>query len=82
MNADKDDFDLPDDVPPEPVKIVATDLHLGAAEARPFSQQKWLEQNGPKAPGPGIRALDLLIITMFVATTILMLKACAWAVFS
>jgi len=78
-----DDFDFPDR-PAEPapqVTVPAQDLHLGAATVRPLSRS-WMEQYGPQPPGPGMRALDYLILAMFAGSMVLFIRACSWAVFS
>ena len=77
-----DDLDMPewsDDLVPKAVP--AQDLHLGAATVRPLGQS-WAEQHGPQPPGPGLRALDFLILAMFAGSVVLFVKACSWAVFS
>ena len=78
-----DDFDFPDrPVEPIPqVTVPAQDLHLGAATVRPLGQS-WVEEYGPQPPGPGMRALDFLILAMFSGSIVLFIKACAWAWFS
>jgi hypothetical protein len=78
-----DDFDFPDrPVEPIPQVVVqAEDLHLGAATVKPFAKS-WAEQHGPQPLGPGMRALDFLILAMFAGSLILFVKACSWAVFS
>jgi hypothetical protein len=78
-----DNFDFPDR-PVEPIPQVTTqaqDLHLGAAVVRPLGQS-WVEEHGPKPPGPGLQALDFLILAMFSALVLLMFKAGIWAFFS
>jgi hypothetical protein len=78
-----DDFDFPD----RPVELIpqvtvqVEDLHMGAATVRPVGQS-WAEQYGPQPPGPGMRALDYLILAMFAGSVVLFVKACSWAVFS
>jgi hypothetical protein len=77
-----DDLDMPewsDDLVPKAVP--AQDLHLGAATVKPLGQS-WAEQHGPQPPGPGMRALDFLILAMFAGSVLLFVKACSWAVFS
>ena len=83
-----DDFDLPDDVPPDPVLearpavyIQAEDLHLGAPVVTRH-RPTWLDQNGPRPPGPGIFVLDIVIGVLGVTSVWLMGKAWIWAIFS
>ena len=78
-----DDFDFPErPVEPIPkVNIQVEDLHMGAATVRPLGQS-WTEQHGPQPPGPGMRAMDFLILAMFAGSVVLFVKACSWAVFS
>ncbi len=80
---DDDDFDFPErPVEPIPkVSIQVEDLHMGAATVKPLSRS-WAEQYGPQPPGPGIRALDYLILAMFAGSVLLFVKACSWAAFS
>ena len=75
-----DDFDFPDrPVEPIPqVTVPAQDLHLGAATVRPLGQS-WADEYGPQPLGPGMRALDYLILAMFAGSVVLFVKACAWA---
>jgi hypothetical protein len=56
--------------PSDEVTIMSNniDLHLGAAEVKPFSKNSWIDQYGPKPPGPGIIALDILIVFLSCAT--------------
>ena len=69
---DLDNLDLPDmpndpwpEIREEPKLIVqAEDLHLGPATVRPLNDKWWIKEYGPKPPGPGIVALDLIIIGM------------------
>jgi hypothetical protein len=78
-----DDFDFPDR-PADPipqVTVPAQDLQQGAATVRPLGQS-WTEQHGPQPPGPGMRAMDFLILAMFAGSVVLFVKACSWAVFS
>ena len=80
---DDDDFDFPER-PVEPIPKVTVqveDLHMGAATVKPLGRS-WAEQYGPQPPGPGMRALDFLILAMFAGSLILFVKACSWAVFS
>jgi hypothetical protein len=80
---DDDDFDFPErPVEPIPkVNIQVEDLHMGAATVKPLSRS-WAEQYGPQPLGPGLRALDYLIVAMFAGSVLLFVKACSWAVFS
>lgn len=84
MNKDDDDFDFPDR-PVEPIapppQVVAEDLKLGPAMVKPVAKS-WAEQHGPQPPGPGMRAMDFLIVGMFAGSVVLFIKACSWAVFS
>jgi hypothetical protein len=77
-----DDFDLPDQhiepAPPPKVIVQAQDLHLGVLVVQTVDKS-WIEQYGPKPPGPGMRAMDFLILAMFSGTVILFVKACSWA---
>lgn len=77
-----DDLDMPEWSDDLMVKAVpAQDLHLGAAIVKPLGRS-WAEQHGPQHPGPGMRALDFLILAMFAGSVLLFIKACSWAVFS
>lgn len=79
---DDDDLDMPEWSDDLVVKTVpAQDLHLGAATVRPVGRS-WMDEYGPQPPGPGMRALDFLIIAMFAGSVVLFVKACYWAVFS
>ena len=78
-----DDFDFPER-PVEPIPKVTVqveDLHMGAATVKPLSRS-WMDEYGPQPLGPGMRALDYLILAMFAGSVLLFVKACAWAVFS
>jgi hypothetical protein len=71
MNKPNDLDDLPDmtdEIMNEFKAIKPVDLHLGPAEVKPFSQNSWVKQYGPKPPGPGIIALDALIVFLSCAT--------------
>ena len=83
MKKDDDDFDFPDrPVEPIPQVIVqAEDLKLGPAVVRPLGRS-WAQEHGPQPLGPGLRALDLLILAMFAGSIVLFVRACAWAAFS
>jgi hypothetical protein len=78
-----DDFEFPDrPVEPIPQVVVqAEDLKLGPAVVKPLSKS-WAEQHGPQPPGPGMLALDFLIVGMFAGSVLLFVRACSWAVFS
>ena len=83
MSNKDDDFDF-HDRPVEPIPQVvvqAEDLKLGPAQVTPMGRS-WAEEHGPQPPGPGLRAMDFLIIAMFAGSAILFVRACAWAVFS
>jgi len=76
------DLDMPEWSDDLMVKAVpAQDLHLGAATVRPLDRS-WAQRHGPQSPGPGLQALDFLIIAMFAGSVLLFIKACSWAVFS
>jgi hypothetical protein len=79
MNKDDDLPEWSDDLVPKAVP--AQDLHLGAATVKPINRS-WAEQHGPQPPGPGLRAIDFLIIAMFAGSMVLFVRACAWAAFS
>jgi hypothetical protein len=76
----KDD-DLPDFTDEMLTELKPKDLHLGAATVKPIGRS-WAEEHGPQPPGPGLRAMDFLIIAMFAGSTVLFIRACAWAAFS
>ena len=78
------DDDLPDwpaepDPPPPQIVIIAEDLKLGPAEVKPYDRNAWIKEFGPKPPGPGMRAMDFLILVMLSGTVVLFVKACSWA---
>ena len=80
------DDDLPErpvepDPPPQTV-VIAEDLKLGSAEVKSYDRNAWIREFGPKPPGPGMRAMDFVIVGMFAGAVILILKACIWAFFS
>lgn len=83
----QDDFELPDDVMPEPVveqprvQVIAEDLHLGAPEIKGW-QSTWLDKHGPRPPGLRILALDGLVGVLAVLGIWLIAKAWIWAIFS
>ena len=72
MNKPLDNFDdmpeMTDEIMNEFKAIKPADLHLGPAEVKPFSKNSWVDQYGPKPPGPGIIALDILIVFLSCAT--------------
>lgn len=79
MNA-YDDFD--DDLPEVTQEMINeykqpqhVDLHLGPAEVKKVDQNSWLKEFGPKPPGPGIIALDALIVIMSCATVWFIINA-------
>jgi hypothetical protein len=79
MNKDDDLPEWSDDLVPKAVP--AQDLHLGAATVKPINRS-WAEQHGPQPPGPGMRAVDFLILAMFAGSIVLFVRACTWAAFS
>ena len=79
MNTKDDDLpELTDEMMSE---LKPKDLHLGAAQVKQLGRS-WAEQHGPQPPGPGLRFLNFLIMAMFAGCTMLMLRACGWALFS
>ena len=77
-----DDLAMPEWSDDLMVKAVpAQDLHSGPAVVKPLDRG-WAEQHGPQPLGPGMRALDYLILAMFAGSVVLFVKACSWAVFS
>jgi len=82
MATEPDDMDMPEWSDDLVVKSVpAQDLHQGPATVKPLNRS-WAQQHGPQPPGPGLRALDFLILAMFAVSVLLFIKACAWALFS
>jgi hypothetical protein len=78
MNAKTDDLDMPEFTEQMATELKAkpaVDLHLGAGNVK-----SWAEQHGPQPPGSGLRALDYLVLAMFAASVILMVRACSWVV--
>lgn len=84
-----DDFDLPDDVPPDPVlesqaepqlQTIAPNLQLGPAEVKPYDRNAWIREFGPNPPTVGMRIMDFAIVAMFAGSLILFIKACSWAI--
>ena len=80
------DDDLPErpvepDPPPQ-IMVTAEESKLGPAEVKPYDRNAWIREFGPKPPGPGMRAVDFLILAMFAGSVLLFVRACSWAVFS
>ena len=80
MNKPFDDFDddlpdMTDEIMNEFKAIKPADLHLGPSEVKPLSKNSWINQYGPKPPGPGIIALDILIVIMSCATAWFIINA-------
>ena len=67
-NFDDDLPDMTDEIMNEFKAIKPADLHLGPAEVKKVTDVSWINQYGPKPPGPGIIALDALIVIMSCAT--------------
>ena len=67
-NFDDDLPDMTDEIMNEFQAMKPVDLHLGPAEVKKVDQNSWLKEFGPKPPGPGIIALDALIVFLFCAT--------------
>jgi hypothetical protein len=74
----KDDFDddlpdMTDEIMNEFKAMKPVDLHLGPAQVKPVDDW-WIKQYGPKPNGPGIIALDALImlLTLIVLDLIVM----------
>ena len=69
MSKSDDDFDLPEyhadplPAPAQNVVVIAEDLHLGPAEVKAWGKS-WVDEHGPKPPGLGILALDVIIMLM------------------
>ena len=70
MNRKNDfDIDLPDmpiepDPPPPTIVVIAEDLRLGPAEVKRIDRNAWINEFGPKPPGPEIIALDILTVVL------------------
>jgi len=81
MNKPLDDLDdmpeLTDEMITE-LKQHPVDLHLGPAEVKPLGKNSWVDQYGPKPPGPGIHALDALIVILSCAMFWLILNVWIW----
>ena len=79
MNKPLDDFDdlpeMTDEIMNEFKSIKPADLHLDPAEVKPLGKNSWIDQYGPKPPGPGIIALDALIVIMSCATVWFIINA-------
>ena len=78
MTTKSDDMDMPEFTAEMATELKAkpqVDLHLG-----PASVKSWAEQHGPQPPGVGLRALDYVVLAMFAASVILMVRACSWAI--
>jgi hypothetical protein len=80
MNKPLDDFDddlpeMTDEIMNEFKAMKPVDLHLGPAEVKPFGQNSWIDHYGPKPPGPGIIALDVLIVFLSCATVWFIINA-------
>ena len=81
------DDDLPDwpvesDPPPPQIVVPAEDSKLGPAEVKPYDRNARIREFGPKPPGPGMQAMDFVIVGMFAGTVVLFIKACSWVWFS
>ena len=80
------DDDLPDwpveSDPPPQIVVPAEDSKLGPAEVKPYDRNARIREFGPKPPGPGMQAMDFVIVGMFAGTVVLFIKACSWAWFS
>jgi hypothetical protein len=79
----KDDFnddlpDMTDEIMNEFKAMKPVDLHLGPAEVKTFGQDSWVKQYGPKPPGPGIIALDALIVIFSCAMFWLIVNVWIW----
>jgi hypothetical protein len=82
MNKPINDFDdmpeMTDEMMNEFQQLKNVDLHLGAAEVKTFGQRSWVDQHGPKPPGPGILALDVLIVFLSCAMCWLTVNVWIW----
>ena len=74
-NFDDDLPDMTDEIMNEFKAIKPADLHLGPAEVKKVNDVSWINQYGPKPPGPGIIALDALIVIMSCATVWFIINA-------
>jgi hypothetical protein len=80
MNKPLDDFDddlpdMTDEIMNEFKAIKPADLHLGPVEVKPLGKNLWINQYGPKPPGPEIYALDALIAILSCATVWFVINA-------
>ena len=76
-----DEYEMPEITAEMLADVLPQELPLGSSQVTVRSR-KWTEQYWPQPPGPGVRALDVLIAIMFTGSIILMLRACSWAVFN
>ena len=65
----KDDFnddlpDMTDEIMNEFKAMKPVDLHLGPAEVKRIERNAWMNEHGPKPPGPEIIALDILTVVL------------------
>ncbi len=82
MNKPINDFDdmpeMTDEMMNEFQQLKNVDLHLGAAEVKTIGQRSWVDQHGPKPLGPGIIALDVLIVFLSCAMCWLTVNVWIW----
>jgi hypothetical protein len=66
--------------PPEKVAVMNNnvDLHLDAAEVKPFGQRSWIDQYGPKPPGLFVRSLDVIIALLALYVVWLIIRVWFW----
>lgn len=64
------------------LKQKPVDLHLGPAQVKKSDPNWYVKKYGPRPPGPGILAMDALIVVLFVTALILFVKSWVWAVVS
>ncbi len=65
----KDDFnddlpDMTDEILNEFKAMKPVDLNLGSAEVKRIDRNAWINEFGPKPPGPEIIALDILTVVL------------------
>jgi hypothetical protein len=65
----QDDFngdlpDMTDEIMNEFKAIKPVDLHLGPPEVKRIDRNAWINEFGPKPPGPEIIALDVLTVVL------------------